>query len=67
MLGYRSRAITAGARKDGIPPVDYIMAMQDYWADYFTYVEKKVTREQLFDLSIAKEKKRIDAEKPFGK
>jgi hypothetical protein len=43
------------------------MAMQDYWADYFTYVEKKATREQLFDLSVAQEaKKRLDAEKPFN-
>src|SRR6478672_6605515 len=53
--------------EDGIPPIDSIMAMQDYWADYFTYVEKKATREQLFDLSVAKEaKKRLDAEKPFN-
>jgi len=43
------------------------MAMQDYWADYFTYVEKKVTREQLFDLSVAKEAKAtLVKEKPFG-
>lgn len=54
--------------EDGMPPIDSIMAMQDYWADYFTYVEKKATREQLFDLSVAQEaKKRLDAEKPFGK
>ena len=54
--------------EDGIPPIDSIMAMQDYWADYFTYVEKKVTRAQLFDLSVAKEaKKRLDQEKPFAK
>ena len=54
--------------EDGVPPIDSIMAMQDYWADYFKYVETKVTREQLFDLSIAKEaKKRLDTEKPFGK
>ena len=44
------------------------MTMQDYWADYFTYVEKKATREQLFDLSVAQEaKKRLDAEAPFKK
>lgn len=42
------------------------MAMQDYFSDYFTYVEKKATREQLLDLSIAQEaKKRLDAERPF--
>lgn len=54
--------------EDGLPPIDSIMHMQDYWADYFHYVEKKVTRDQLFDLSIAKEaKKRLDTEKPFSK
>src|ERR1051326_7571778 len=34
--------------EDGIPPIDSILAMQDYWADYFTYVEKKTPRDQLF-------------------
>ena len=54
--------------EDGLPPIDSIMAMQDYWADYFTYVEKKVTREQLFDLSIAKEAtSRLQREKPFAR
>jgi NitT/TauT family transport system substrate-binding protein len=54
--------------EDGVPPIDSIMAMQDYWADYFTYVEKKVTREQLFDLSIAKEAvSRLQRDKPFGR
>jgi len=54
--------------EDGIPPVDSIMAMQDFWSSkYFNFVEKKVTREQLFDLSVAKEAKaRLDREKPFG-
>jgi hypothetical protein len=44
------------------------MAMQDFWSGkFFNYVEKKVPREQLFDLSIAKEAKaRLDKEKPFG-
>ncbi len=52
--------------KDGMPPIDSIMDMQDYWANYFNYVERKVTREQLFDLSIAKEAKmRLDKEQPF--
>lgn len=52
--------------EDGAPPVDSIMEMQNYWADYFTYVEKKVTKEQLFDLSVAKEAKaRLDKEQPF--
>ncbi len=54
--------------EDGVPPVDSIMAMQDFWSGKdFKYVEKKVSREQLFDLSIAREAKaRLDREKPFG-
>ena len=43
--------------EDGIPPIDLILAMQDYWSDYFNYVEKKASREQLFDLSVAQEAK----------
>ena len=54
--------------EDGAPPVDEIMKMQDFWSGKeFHFVEKKVTREQLFDLSVAKEAKaRLDREKPFG-
>jgi NitT/TauT family transport system substrate-binding protein len=54
--------------EDGLPLVDSIMAMQDFWSGkYYQLVEKKVTREQLFDLSVAKEAKaRLDKEKPFG-
>ena len=54
--------------EDGIPVVDSVMAMQDFWSGkYFQYVEKKVSREQLFDLSIAKEAKaRLEKDKPFG-
>jgi len=54
--------------EDGAPAVDSIMGMQDFWSGkYFTFVEKKVTEEQLFDLSVAKEAKaRLDREKPFG-
>jgi NitT/TauT family transport system substrate-binding protein len=54
--------------EDGLPLVDSVMGMQDFWSGkYFNYVEKKVSREQLFDLSIAKEAKaRLDKEKPFG-
>ena len=53
---------------DGTPPVDEIMKMQDFWSGgAFHLVEKKVTREQLFDLSVAKEAKaRLEREKPFG-
>jgi NitT/TauT family transport system substrate-binding protein len=54
--------------EDGMPPVDQIMKMQDFWSsDQFHFVEKKVSREQLFDLSVAKEAKaRLNREKPFG-
>jgi len=41
--------------------------MQNYWADYFTYEEKKVPEQQLFDLTIAKEAvDRLAKERPFG-
>lgn len=54
--------------EDGIPNIASVMKMQDYWADYFNYIEKKVTADQLFDVSIAKQAKtRLEAEKPFGK
>jgi NitT/TauT family transport system substrate-binding protein len=54
--------------EDGLPLVDSIMEMQDFWSGkYYQLVEKKVTREQLFDLSIAKEAKaRLEKERPFG-
>ena len=53
---------------DGVPLVDSIMEMQDFWSGkYFNFVEKKVPREQLFDLNIAKEAQaRLEKEKPFG-
>lgn len=52
--------------EDGLPQVDSIMKMQDYWADYFTYVEKKVPRDQLFDLSVVREaRERLEREEPF--
>ncbi|HEY1365351.1 MAG TPA: ABC transporter substrate-binding protein [Xanthobacteraceae bacterium] len=53
--------------EDGAPPVESIMTMQDFWSGKdFHFVESKVTREQLFDLSVAKEAKaRLDREKPF--
>jgi NitT/TauT family transport system substrate-binding protein len=54
--------------EDGMPLVDSIMEMQDFWSGkYFNFVEKKVTREQLFDLNIAKEAQaRLAKDKPFG-
>jgi hypothetical protein len=54
--------------EDGKPNVASIMKMQDYWADYYNYIEKKVTPERLFDLSIAKDAlQRLESEKPFSK
>jgi len=53
---------------DGLPLVDSIMEMQDFWSGkYFNFVEKKVPREQLFDLNVAKEAQtRLEKAKPFG-
>jgi NitT/TauT family transport system substrate-binding protein len=52
--------------EDGRPQADSILKMQDFWADYFTFVEKKVAREQLIDATIAAEAKaRLDRDKPF--
>jgi NitT/TauT family transport system substrate-binding protein len=53
--------------EDGMPVVDSVMEMQDFWSGpYFKFVEKKVSRDQVFDLSVAKEAKaRLDREKPF--
>jgi NitT/TauT family transport system substrate-binding protein len=54
--------------EDGIPNIPSVMKMQDYWADYYDYVEKKVSAERLFDTSIAKEAlRRLETEKPFAK
>jgi NitT/TauT family transport system substrate-binding protein len=54
--------------EDGIPNVKSVMAMQDYWTNYFTYVTTKVPPDRLFDLSIAKEAKALlDRANPFGK
>lgn len=54
--------------EDGMPNVKSIMEMQEFWGGkYFQYVDKKVSEQQLFDLSIAKEaKERLAREKPFG-
>jgi NitT/TauT family transport system substrate-binding protein len=57
----------SASNEDGIPNVKSVMAQQDYWSKYFTYVEKPVAEDKLFDLSIAREAKaRLDREKPFG-
>jgi NitT/TauT family transport system substrate-binding protein len=54
--------------ENGNPNVESVMEMQDFWSGpYFKFVEKKVSREQLFDLTIAKEaKERLERERPFG-
>jgi NitT/TauT family transport system substrate-binding protein len=51
-----------------MPNVKSIMEMQEFWGGkYFQYVDKKVTEQQIFDLSIAKEaNERLAREKPFG-
>ncbi len=52
--------------EDGLPNVDSVLAQQDYWADVFKVVERKSTREQLFDLSIAQEANdRLVKQNPF--
>lgn len=52
---FRGRAPFVPQTKDGLPNIASIMKMQDYWADYYDYIENKVTAEQLFDIEIAKE------------
>ena len=54
--------------EDGAPNVKSVMEMQDFWSGrYFQFVGKKMSEEQLFDLSIVKEAKaRLDRDKPFG-
>lgn len=53
--------------EDGVPNIKSVMAMQNYWADYFNYVETKVPEERIFDLSIANEAlARLARDKPFG-
>jgi NitT/TauT family transport system substrate-binding protein len=55
------------ASEDGMPNVDSIMKMQDFWVDYFHLAEKKTATDQLFDLSIAKEAgTRLAKDHPFG-
>jgi NitT/TauT family transport system substrate-binding protein len=54
--------------EDGVPLVNSIMDIQDFWSGkHFSLVEKKVSRQQLFDFSVAKDAKaRLAKEKPFG-
>jgi NitT/TauT family transport system substrate-binding protein len=58
----------SASNEDGIPNVKSVMAQQDYWSKYFTYVEKPVAEDKLFDLSIARDAKaRLDTENPFAR
>lgn len=53
--------------EDGTPNIASIMAQQDFWADTFKMVERKVPQDRVVDTSIAKEAvQRLAAEKPFG-
>jgi NitT/TauT family transport system substrate-binding protein len=53
--------------EDGMPNVASIMAEQDFWADTFKMVEKKVPQQRVLEPSIAKEAvDRLTAERPFG-
>jgi NitT/TauT family transport system substrate-binding protein len=57
----------AAINADGVPNVASIMAMQDFWSSSrFNLLQKKVTREQLFDLTVASEAlARLKKEQPF--
>ncbi|WP_295849576.1 ABC transporter substrate-binding protein [Tardiphaga sp.] len=56
----------SAVNSDGVPNVDSIMAMQDFWSARFNLVQRKVSREQLFDLTVASEAlTRLKAEHPF--
>jgi NitT/TauT family transport system substrate-binding protein len=53
--------------EDGLPNISSIMQQQDFWADTFKMVEKKIPQERVIDASIAIEAtRRLDADKPFG-
>jgi NitT/TauT family transport system substrate-binding protein len=53
--------------EDGMPQIASVMKQQDFWANYYTYVEKEVPADQLFDTSLLKEAKaRLDHDHPFA-
>jgi len=53
--------------ENGSPNQASVLAQQDFWADRFKLVARKVTAAQIFEPSIAEEAvKRLEAEKPFG-
>lgn len=56
----------AWVSEDGLPNVESVLAQQDFWATVFKMVERKVTREQLFELTIAREaRERLERDQPF--
>ena len=53
--------------EDGMPNIASIMAQQDFWADTFTMIERKVSQDRVIDAGIATEAaQRLTADKPFG-
>jgi hypothetical protein len=54
--------------EDGVPLANSILDIQEFWAGkHFSLVEKKVSRQQLFEFNIARDAKaRLAKEKPFG-
>ncbi len=55
ITGRRFPAVLPHINEDGILPV---YSMQDFWNKYFNFDEKKVAREQLFDLAWQKKLRR---------
>jgi len=52
--------------ENGVPNADSVMAQQDFWNNPFKMVERKVSRDQILDLSIAAEASaRLERDKPF--
>ena len=53
--------------EDGRPNVVSVLAQQDFWADRFKMIERKISRDQIVNLEVADEAtQRLAQEKPFG-
>jgi NitT/TauT family transport system substrate-binding protein len=53
--------------EDGMPNIDSCMAQGKFWTDAMKLVSGAVTKEQLFDLSVAQEaNERLNKANPFG-
>jgi NitT/TauT family transport system substrate-binding protein len=53
--------------EDGQPNVKSVLAQQDHWVDHFNLIERRVSADQIFDLTIARDADtRLSKEKPFG-